>query len=391
MPIFVVVTPSSEPLDTLASFPCPAAPSAAMLRTIIEILYPALARTPYELAERVVDVAAPGGVVLHPVHPDCPSVPPLTIVHAAGDMTSAPELGVRAERDPRMIKARRGAGSKRGGPLTTTDPSGSNSPASRKSSRGSVTAGPSSQAHLASPVEVVTALQRLVAPTDSQRTNWQSKLRSCVMRRDQVCVVTGAYEESELEAAHVLTTEYATSWLTAERLSLLSSTPNGLGVFARAYDARVALTMSRNTHSLFDNFAFSIYVGADKVARIFVFAERDRARLRHGKEVTLPTAPSRSESADYFASIFPSPEILNEHFRQAVLANCQGAAEPAEDEAYEGDDGGALASEAEVYDAILERGAEMVTEEGFQGDDAEVFAKIIETGSSEVTLADFGL
>ncbi|KAJ3181477.1 hypothetical protein HDU87_001086 [Geranomyces variabilis] len=280
MPIFVVVTPSSEPLDTLASFPCPAAPSAAMLRTIIEILYPALARTPYELAERVVDVTAPGGVGLRPVHPESQSVPLITIVHAVGDMTSAPELG------------------------------------------------------------------RLVAPTDIQRTNWQSKLRACVMRRDQICVVTGAYEESELEAAHVLTTEYATSWLTAERLSLLSSTPNGLGVFARAYDARLALTMSRNTHSLFDNFAFSIHVGADKVARIFVFAERDRARLRHGQEVTLPTAPSRSESADYFASIFPSAEILNEHFRQAVLVNCQGAAEPVEDEAYEGDDGGALASEA---------------------------------------------
>ncbi|KAJ3164234.1 hypothetical protein HDU88_005546 [Geranomyces variabilis] len=161
--------------------------------------------------------------------------------------------------------------------------------------------------------------------------------------------------------------------------------------------------MSRNTHSLFDNFAFSINVGADKVARIFVFAERDRARLRHGQEVTLPTAPSRSESAegmmlskyseaaDYFASIFRSAEILNEHYRQAVLANCQEAAEPAEDETYEGDGGGALASEAEVYDAILERGAEIVTEEGFQGDDAEVFAKIIERGSSEVTLADFGL
>ncbi|RKO90748.1 hypothetical protein BDK51DRAFT_41274 [Blyttiomyces helicus] len=165
----------------------------------------------------------------------------------------------------------------------------------------------------------------LSCPRGKRLPALQARLRDCVLRRGQGdCLDWSQTRPNEIE-------------------DLFSGEPNRRPEGEEwGYDARVALTMDLLLHWLYAAFKFPIYREdgdefiPDKVPprlfqpRTFVFDDYPLPDVKHGQAVLLPHTPAHCTRPNYFASLVPPAEILNEHFRQAILRNASPAPLPAE-------------------------------------------------------------
>ncbi|KAI9011551.1 hypothetical protein BC832DRAFT_352923 [Gaertneriomyces semiglobifer] len=147
---------------------------------------------------------------------------------------------------------------------------------------------------------------------------------------------------------------------------------------------------------VFDAFSFSIWV-CDAQAYTFIFRSRDLGDVKHLQKLSQPATHPSTRVADYFVKQFPAPEVLMEHFKQAVLRNCRGAGEPSTRECNDHGEGelevlveaGDMgARDSELFDEVLREGGRIVEEEG-HGDvrERELFEMVLQRGGRVVTFA----
>ncbi|RKO90747.1 hypothetical protein BDK51DRAFT_41273 [Blyttiomyces helicus] len=153
----------------------------------------------------------------------------------------------------------------------------------------------------------------------------QARLRDCVLRRDQVCLLSGNCNHGNLEVAQVLTPDYIKIWQTkSENGHLLSSEPNGMPEGDEwRYDARVALTMDlllNLSHASFDPaplLAEFYKIDVKMVRYGLTEYETHDIILRLGAEVLHREGFVGSHVEEYNATIECGAETLEELLAQA--------------------------------------------------------------------------
>ncbi|RKO94308.1 hypothetical protein BDK51DRAFT_42157 [Blyttiomyces helicus] len=221
----------------------------------------------------------------------------------------------------------------------------------------------------------------------------QRKLREAVLRRDQVCVVTGCFDLSRLQTTHVLTPEYIRFWSKSFQNRLqFSGEPNRLGR-GWSYDVSAAcMPLTIRSSFLYTNKQTTrshLITSVRSQPRIFIFHNQELDGVRHGEPISLPRTPPITGS-NYLSTIFPPAPILNEHFRQAFLRKARGAAEALPDEHSDEEEeevGGLGLSVAEAREAVLELGRKVVERKGFVGTPLEVHNAIVERGAEALIAA----
>ncbi|KAI9012986.1 hypothetical protein BC832DRAFT_274342 [Gaertneriomyces semiglobifer] len=273
---------------TIVWLPCGAPPSASIVETMLKCVFPGLQYAPFSLS---VEVAADR---YEQYSPECAG--PI-ILHQPGDITADVETGPRVYCD--MIRSRAGT------PVAGTP---------NKSRKRSAASTPNSASNGGVPADDVIESDCL-----------QSVLREWCFRRDQACVITGAMDG--LDCAHILAPSYSTEWfVVGDRRRLCAFLPMVAGRTNPGIDVRNAVMMSKDVHSLFDEFKFSIFPEGDKF-KVFQFFMKSLPGMKHGAEIITPRIDERFQDPRYYADLFPDKEVFLEHFRQAVLFNAQGAAD----------------------------------------------------------------
>ncbi|KAJ3188132.1 hypothetical protein HDU85_005280 [Gaertneriomyces sp. JEL0708] len=261
--------------ERIVTWPCAAPPSAAILETMLKMLYPALEATPFSVSVKVDDKR------YEPYSPCVCAGTYLITLHAPGDVTADMEIGVRA--------------------------------------RSSTPHGASTSRDLAADVV-----------TDNLNSRYfhdglQAALREWCFRRDQACVLTGVSDPAELDCAHILEPGYAAEWFAAgSRMDFCAMVPVVAGRSKEAMDVRNCVMITKSLHSAFDNFSFSISPEDDEF-KVFVFNKH--GSVKHGTKVITPRVDERFQEPTYYADLFPHKAVFLEHFCQAVLFNARAAAD----------------------------------------------------------------
>lgn len=167
-------------------------------------------------------------------------------------------------------------------------------------------------------------LSELSPRSPEARAGLEKALKIALCQRDQFCVVSCECDLNVLQAAHVLTTEYAEHFFAQRRnRRYLAREPVVDGRWKANMDIRNAVLMSMELHYRFDLFQFSLVPYGDEIVQFWF--RRPPQDGKHLEPISQPRLPPRGEEPAFFVDRFPHPDVFREHFQQAVLRNMVAA------------------------------------------------------------------